>query len=206
MQNDIYYSINNSNTGEFKDRGSKFIAIIYPFTIENELAIVLEKTKKLYPKANHYCYAYRIGSNGENFRSNDDGEPSGSAGKPILNALISKQLTNVIAIVVRYFGGTELGVPGLINAYKSTTLEVISLANIVSHYVYQNITINYQFENTNLLMRIIKNYQSTTKGIIILNTEYMENDINATLNVRLSIFDLLIKEITNNHLLKFVKN
>ncbi len=170
------------------------------------MAFFLEQTKKLHPKANHYCYAYRIGSNGESFRSNDDGEPSGSAGKPILNALISKQLTNVITIVARYFGGTELGVPGLINAYKSATLNAISSSNITSHFISQNIGINYQFENTNLLMRIIKNYQSTTKGIIILNTEYKEIDIATTLQVRLCIVDSFIKEIRNNHLLKIIEN
>ncbi|MES2797811.1 MAG: YigZ family protein, partial [Bacteroidota bacterium] len=116
---DSFFTISKKAEGEFKDKGSRFIAIAYPFDNIDLLKTYLIETKTIHPKARHFCYAYKIGMDSENSRSNDDGEPSGSAGKPILNAILSKNLSNILIIVVRYFGGTLLGVPGLINAYKS---------------------------------------------------------------------------------------
>ena len=113
--------------GLFKDKGSKFFGYIFPIKNENEVKAHLENLKSLHPKARHHCFAYKLGIDENNFRANDDGEPSGTAGKPILNTLHSFELTDALAVVVRYFGGTLLGVPGLINAYKEATKEGLGM-------------------------------------------------------------------------------
>jgi len=120
---DSYRTIEKPAEGVFRDRGSKFIAFAYPINSESELKNILSQLKSEHPKANHHCWAIRLGLDRSVFRINDDGEPSGTAGRPILNTLLSHNLTNVAVIVVRYFGGTLLGVPGLINAYKTATEE-----------------------------------------------------------------------------------
>src|SRR3982751_2639344 len=120
-EKDFYNTITQSSTAEFKDRGSKFIAYAFPVGTADDFKKQLQLLKKEHPKAAHHCFAYRIGSDGNNFRISDDGEPSGTAGRPILGQIDSKGLTNVLVIVVRYFGGTLLGVPGLIKAYKTAT-------------------------------------------------------------------------------------
>ena len=116
---ELYYTIEQETVAEFKDRGSRFLAYAVPVTSIEQFKQKLQQLKELHPKANHHCFAYRIGADGSTFRVSDDGEPSGSAGRPILGQLDSKQVTNAAVIVVRYFGGTLLGVPGLINAYKT---------------------------------------------------------------------------------------
>src|SRR5260370_9227955 len=115
----FYYTIEKTATAEFTERGSKFIAYACPVKSVDEFKETLNEIKKEHPKATHHCFAYRIGLDGNNFRVNDDVEPSGSAGRPILGQIDSKQLTNVLVVVVRYFGGTLLGVPGFINAQKT---------------------------------------------------------------------------------------
>lgn len=116
-----YKTIAGNGTGDFRDRGSKFLAFSYPVATVHEIKENLHLLKKEHPKAVHHCYAYRLGTDGNEYRANDDGEPSGSAGKPILGQIDSLGLTNLLVVVVRYFGGTLLGVPGLINAYKTAT-------------------------------------------------------------------------------------
>ena len=138
---DYYNTIEQSSTAEFKDRGSRFIAYTFPIETVADFKEHLAVVKKEHPKATHHCFAYRLGIGGNNFRVSDDGEPSGSAGKPILGQIDSKGATNVLIIVVRYFGGTLLGVPGLINAYKTAA----SLALQVTPVVPRPILINYRF-------------------------------------------------------------
>src|SRR5262245_49830331 len=129
MNADFYNTIEKTSAAEFKDRGSKFIA--YTFPIANDFKEKLALIKKEHPKATHHCFAYRLGLDSNNFRVSDDGEPSGSAGRPILGQIDSKQLTNVLVIVVRYFGGTLLGVPGLINAYKNSAALALQVTPVV---------------------------------------------------------------------------
>ena len=129
MTPDFYNTIEKPATAEFKDRGSKFLAYVYPVQLIEEFKIRLADLKKEHPKAVHHCFAYRLGTDKNNFRVSDDGEPSGTAGRPILGQIDSKELTNVVIIVVRYFGGTLLGVPGLINAYKTSASMVLQTAN-----------------------------------------------------------------------------
>lgn len=156
MMDDYYYTIEKPAIAEFKDKGSKFIAYVFPVTAIEDIKQRLGSVKKEHPKATHHCFAWRIGTDGNNFRVNDDGEPSGSAGRPILGQIDSKRLTNVLVIVVRYFGGTLLGVPGLINAYKTSA----SLALQMTPVIKKPVTINYrlQFDYTimNEVMVILK--------------------------------------------------
>ena len=123
------------------------------------MKVYLEEIKKLHPKARHHCFAYRIGTDDTNFRAFDDGEPSGSAGKPILNVLLSKNLRNVFVVVVRYFGGTLLGVPGLINAYKMATQEALDKARLEEKTINETLQLSFDIAHMNEVMRIIKKHE-----------------------------------------------
>ncbi|MEM6700850.1 MAG: YigZ family protein, partial [Bacteroidota bacterium] len=129
---DQYKTLAAPSTGEFKDRGSKFFAYAFPVETETEVATALEQVKKEHFKARHHCYAYRLGMDKNNFRANDDGEPSGMAGRPILGQIDSWELTDVFIVVVRYFGGTKLGTSGLINAYKKSAMDALEQAEIIT--------------------------------------------------------------------------
>ena len=153
---DIYFSIAKDAEGFYKDKGSKFIGIAKQFSQEENLKSILDAIKKEHSTARHFCYAYRLGINGEIFRANDDGEPAGSAGKPILNTLLSAQITNVLVVVVRYFGGTLLGVPGLINAYKEASFAALTNAEKKECIAEDIYTITFDYVNLNAVMKIIK--------------------------------------------------
>jgi uncharacterized YigZ family protein len=155
---DIYKTIKSPSEGLFKDKGSKFLAFAYPFTDENQVKTIIEPLRKEHFKAVHFCYAYRIGMDKTNFRVNDDGEPSGSAGRPILNVLLSKEITNILVVVVRYWGGTLLGVPGLINAYKSATEEALVNAEIIEKTVNEIYQITYGYVQMNDIMKVVKDF------------------------------------------------
>jgi len=152
----FYFTIDKTSVAEFKDRGSKFIAYAYPLSTTEEFKQYLQSLKKEHPKAVHHCFAYRIGTDGNNFRVSDDGEPSGSAGRPILGQIDSKEMTNVAVIVVRYFGGTLLGVPGLINAYKTATalaLQVVPIVQKQMEVIYQ---LQFDYTQMNDVMMVLK--------------------------------------------------
>ncbi|AMR33064.1 thymidylate synthase [Mucilaginibacter sp. PAMC 26640] len=153
---DTYKTIIAPAEGLFSDRGSKFLAYAYPISSDSEIKPIVARLKALHPKANHHCWAIRLGVDRSVFRMNDDGEPSGTAGRPILNTLLSKDLTNILVVVVRYFGGTLLGVPGLINAYKLTTEAALSQAAIIEKTVNDIYTIIFGYAQMNDVMRIIK--------------------------------------------------
>ena len=158
MQEDLYKTIKLPSEGLFKDKGSKFLAFAYPFENEIELKFLIEPLRKEHFKAVHFCYAYRIGLDRNNFRVNDDGEPSGSAGRPILNVLLSKEITNILVVVVRYWGGTLLGVPGLINAYKSATEEALTNAEIIKKTVNDVYQITFAYVKMNDIMKVVKDF------------------------------------------------
>lgn len=155
---DQYKTIKSSSEGLFKDKGSKFLAFAFPFESENDLKPYLESLRKEHFKAVHFCYAYRLGIDKNNFRINDDGEPSGSAGRPILNVFLSKEITNILVIVVRYWGGTLLGVPGLINAYKSATEEALLNADIIEKTVNEVYQITFAYVQMNDIMKVVKDF------------------------------------------------
>lgn len=158
---DYYFTIESAAIAEFKDRGSKFIAHSFPLKNVNDFKKNLQILKKEHPKAVHHCFAYRIGTDGNNFRVSDAGEPSGTAGKPILGQIDSKNLTNTLIIVVRYFGGTLLGVPGLINAYKTVSSLVLQCTPIVQKMIEINYELHFNYTEMNEVMRIIKQYNCT---------------------------------------------
>ena len=157
----FYNTIAQSSSAEFKDRGSKFIAYAFPIEITDDFKQQLQVLKKEHPKAVHHCFAYRIGTDGNTFRSSDDGEPSGTAGKPILGQIDSKALTNIAVVVVRYWGGTLLGVPGLINAYKSAAAMAFQVTPIIQKQVEIKYTIEFDYTRMNEVMMILKQYNCT---------------------------------------------
>ncbi|MFP5042312.1 IMPACT family protein [Parasediminibacterium sp. JCM 36343] len=156
-----YFSINKATIAEYKDRGSRFIAYAYPFADPEDLKKIIQGLKKEHAKAVHHCFAYRVGLGNKVFRVSDDGEPSGSAGKPILNAIDSKQLTNVLIVVVRYFGGTLLGVPGLINAYRSAASMALQLTPSIQYPVEIKYQLQFDYTMMNEVMMIVKQYNCT---------------------------------------------
>jgi uncharacterized YigZ family protein len=158
---EFFYTIDRSSFAEFKDRGSKFLAFAYPADSADVFKAHLRQLKKEHPKAVHHCFAYRFGLGKNNFRVSDDGEPSGSAGRPILGQIDSKELTNVAVIVVRYFGGTLLGVPGLINAYKTATAMALQLTPIIQKPVLINYQLQFDYTRQNDVMTILKQYNCT---------------------------------------------
>lgn len=153
---DTYQTVSAPAEGIFRDKGSKFIAYACPFTDEEKLKEIVAELKSLHPKARHHCWAYRLTPDRSVFRVNDDGEPSGTAGRPILNVLLSQDLTNILVVVVRYFGGTLLGVPGLINAYKTATQEALTSAEIVRKTVNDRYQVTFDYLQMNDVMRVIK--------------------------------------------------
>jgi uncharacterized YigZ family protein len=158
MDPHFYSTIEIPAIAEFKDRGSKFLAYSYPVDSVDTCKKIIAGLKKEHPKAVHFCVAYRIGVEGNIFRASDDGEPVGSAGRPILGQIDSKQLTNTMVVVVRYFGGTLLGVPGLINAYKTATTLALQLAPIVQKPIELHYELNFDYHQMNEVMMIVKQY------------------------------------------------
>ena len=158
MNSDYYYTIEKSGTAEFKDRGSKFLAYAFPIANSTDFKKRLQELKEEHPKAAHHCFAYRLGTDGNNFRSSDDGEPSGSAGKPMLGQIDSRKLTNTAVTVVRYFGGTLLGVPGLVNAYKTATSLALQTIPVIQRAIQVNYHLEFDYTKMNEVMMIIKKY------------------------------------------------
>lgn len=153
---DTFLTIDKPTEGTFRDRGSRFLAFVYPINTESDIKPLLAQLRADHPKANHHCWAMRLGIDRSVFRINDDGEPSGTAGRPILNTLLSRNITNVLVVVVRYFGGTLLGVPGLINAYRTATEEALNAAVIVEKMLNDIYAIQFDYQQMNDVMRIIK--------------------------------------------------
>lgn len=153
---DLFRTIEKLAEGVYKEKGSKFLAFAYPVSSEDEIKTILENLRGEYYDARHHCYAYRLGADKLQFRANDDGEPSSTAGKPILGQIISNDLTNILIVVVRYFGGIKLGVSGLINAYRTAAADAIAQAIIVEKTVERLFHIRFDYLVMNEVMRIVK--------------------------------------------------
>ncbi|MBP3420325.1 MAG: YigZ family protein [Marinifilaceae bacterium] len=153
---DTYKTIVATSQGLYKEKGSKFIAFAYPVVTEDQIKEHIAALKEEYFDARHHCYAYSLGADKARFRMNDDGEPSSTAGKPIYGQILSNDLTDILVVVIRYFGGTKLGVPGLINAYKSATADAIANAEIVEKTVNAIFTIHFDYIVMNSVMKIVK--------------------------------------------------
>jgi uncharacterized YigZ family protein len=181
MAEDTYLTLAEISEGLYKEKGSKFIAIAYPVRDEDEVKEKLEEVKKTYYDARHHCYAYILGKDKKNFRANDDGEPNHSAGDPILGQIRSHELSDVLIVVVRYFGGTKLGVGGLIHAYKTAAAEAIFNNTIIEKIVKERISIRFDYLSMNDVMKIIKDYD------LEILQQHFDNDCEMQLLVRQSI-------------------
>jgi uncharacterized YigZ family protein len=197
---DKYLTISLPSEGLYKEKGSRFISFAYPVYSENEVKQYLLELKKKYYDARHHCYAYRLGVTGEAWRAVDDGEPSGTAGKPILGQLLSNNLTNIVVFVVRYFGGIKLGVPGLINAYRSATADSINNAVIVEKEDKDSFAIEFDYLLMNDVMKIIKEEQPE-----IVKQEF-ETVCHIELRIRRSLSETLKSKFLKIESLKLVVN
>ena len=178
-----FLTIATEGQGDFRDRGSKFLAYAYPVNNTDDVKEKIQALKKEHPKAVHHCYAYRLGTDGLQYRANDDGEPFGSAGKPILGQVDSAGLTNVLVVVVRYFGGTLLGVPGLINAYKTAATQALASAAKTEKWIERIVDIQFDYPGMGEVLHLLKSAEATlykqdlqlfcviTAGIPVMNFE-----------------------------------
>ena len=160
MNVDTYKTIAEAATGLFKDKGSKFLAFAFPVENEEQIKQHIQTLKKEFFDARHHCYAYRLGLNGELWRANDDGEPSSTGGKPILGQLLSQELTNVLIVVVRYFGGILLGASGLIVAYRNAAADALNNAQIVEKIAKDEIEFSFHYNDMNAVMKLLKEEQA----------------------------------------------
>lgn len=170
MSRDVYKTIASPAEGIYKDRGSKFLSYAFPVANEEEIKAHLAALKKEHHSARHHCYAWQLGYDEDHFRMNDDGEPSGTAGKPIYGQILSKELTNVVIFVVRYFGGTLLGTSGLIKAYRSAAGDCLANAKIIRKTRQENFEISFGYELMNPVMRLIDEEE-----LLILEKEFRES-------------------------------
>lgn len=187
--NDCYLTIANSAEGLYKEKGSKFLAYIYEIASEEDAIEIVSDFKKRYHDARHHCYAYQLGVEGDKFRENDDGEPSGTAGKPIRGQIRSKGITNVLIVVVRYFGGTKLGVSGLINAYKSAALDAIENAVIVEKRVEREIEFSFGYLEMNDVMKLLKDMDCR------IISQHFDNLSRFKISIRLSHADRFVEAL-----------
>lgn len=181
-----YKTIASTTQAEFKDKGSRFIAFAYPIQTLEEVKQYVSILREEHHKARHWCYAYRLGVDGTQFRANDDGEPAGSAGRPILGQIDSAGLTDVLVIVVRYFGGTLLGVPGLIHAYKTAAAEALTVAEVIEKNVEKMVWLRCEYPYLNETIRITKQNQ----GNII--EQDLQLDCRLTVRLPLACYTLCI--------------
>ncbi|MFP4526603.1 MAG: YigZ family protein [Bacteroidales bacterium] len=198
MEQDEFLTINKAGEGLYKEKGSKFIGYAEPVEKEEDIKTILDNIKAEHHNARHHCYAYRLGINKEIFRMNDDGEPSSTAGKPIYGQILANNLTNIIIIVVRYFGGTKLGTSGLIRAYKTAAEEAIKKTTIIKRTVGEIFIIEFDYDRMNEVMKIIhdeslkildKDFQSYctfTLGIRKKNQENLINRIKQSKGIKIT--------------------
>ena len=183
---DSYLTIEGNAEAIFKEKSSKFLCYAFHVESEEEITAHLERLRKQYYDATHHCYAWRLGPFGERFRANDDGEPSSTAGKPILGQMLSREVTNCLIVVVRYFGGTKLGVPGLIAAYKESAAAVLDEAKVVERTVDTHIKIEFSYGVMNDVMRIVKEEQP------VMLSQVFDNLCSMVLAVRNSKADVVL--------------
>lgn len=196
---DTYRTLSATSTGLYKEKGSKFLAFAFPVSSEAECKTHLERLRKEYFDARHHCFAYILGPRGETYRANDDGEPSGTAGKPIHGQLLSLGLTNVLVVVVRYFGGIKLGTPGLINAYRTATRDALEHGIVVERVVTTRLEARFDYGDMNDVMRLLKQY-----GVQPCPPQYAEEGCQLPFEVRLSAVDAIKKAFVPLHRVQLV--
>ena len=194
--NDTYKTISNPCQGIFSDRGSKFIANGFPIKSDEGVKKLLAIVKTEHPKARHHCWAMRLSPDRSIFKLNDDGEPSGTAGRPILNTLLSFDVTNILIVVTRYFGGTLLGVPGLINAYKSATINALNNCQIISRTLYDVYRLDFKYDQMNAVMKILKDED------LIVSNQLFDNVCSLDIEIRKLIINTIIGKLNKVESLK----
>ena len=186
---DSYKSIASESRGLFKDNGSRFIAHAYPVETEEEVKEIVASLKKEYYDARHHVYAYRLGYRGDRFRANDDGEPSGSSGRPVLGQIDSNGLSDILVVVVRYFGGIKLGIPGLIRAYRTSTADAIANAQIVEKIASRMFRVHFGYMSMNSVMKVFKDMELEQKN------QKFDMECNLDTRVRLSLVDTFLERM-----------
>lgn len=200
MENDAFNTIEKESSGFFAEKGSKFHAFAYPVESEEQVKEIHQELKKKYYDARHHVYAFVIGPDKSTYRASDDGEPSNSSGMPVLGQIRSFDLTNVLIVVVRYFGGTKLGVPGLINAYKSAAKEALQNAKIVEKFVSAEATVIFNYDEMNFVMKTLTDYNAD-----IIEQVFLEN-CKILFKIRLSLFDNLLNSLKQSHKIEIKTN
>lgn len=186
---DTYKTITSTTEGLYKEKGSKFISFAFHVESEAEVKEIMERLKKEYYDARHHCYAWRMGNRGEHTRAVDDSEPSSTAGKPILGQIISRDLTFVLVVVIRYFGGTKLGVSGLIQAYREAASDALSTTEIEERTVNSEVTITFEYVLMNSVMGIIKELSPQ------IVEQVFDNDCRMRLSIRNKDYDMLVSKL-----------
>ena len=197
---DTYKTIKGNVEGTYSEKRSKFLAFAYHVTSIEEVKTYIAQIQKKYYDARHVCYAYMLGPTRENFRANDNGEPSGTAGKPILGQINSYELTDILIVIVRYFGGIKLGTSGLIVAYRQAAIEALENAEIIEKTVDEDITFKYDFEVMNSVMKIIKDLQPQ-----IITQDY-DNICTMTLRIRKSLMPQMKDKLLKIEGLQIITN
>ena len=190
MESDTYLTIKSFSQGIYKEKGSRFIALAHPVSSQEDIKSIIENIRKEYHDARHHCYAYMLGHERLVWRVNDDGEPSGTAGKPILGQINSFGLTNIFIVVIRYFGGTLLGVSGLINAYRSAAESAINNSEIIEHTIQDVLEIVYPYSSMNDVMRVLKEEE------IGQSAQKFDLDCRININFRASAKDRILKRLS----------
>jgi uncharacterized YigZ family protein len=186
-EKDTYLTIANTAEAVFKEKKSKFLAFASPVQTEEAVKEALQALRKQYYDARHHCYAYVLGDNQENFRANDDGEPNHSAGDPILGQIRARQLTNVLVVVVRYFGGIKLGVGGLVQAYKTAASEALEQAMVIEKVVMRTLHLEFDYVHLNEVMKVVKEYELEITSQHFDNTCTMQVGVRATWEAEVKI-------------------
>lgn len=192
-QNDTYFTLIGNSEGFYKEKGSKFLAFAYVVSDEDEVKQILAELKKTYYDARHYCYAYVLGTKSEKYRANDDGEPGHSAGDPILGQIRYNKLTNTLIVVVRYFGGTKLGIGGLIHAYKTAAADAIFNNSIQGKLIFSEIEIQFEYDHLNQVMKLVKDFE------LEIISQTMEISCEMKLGIRLSLEEEVRARLIDMH-------
>jgi uncharacterized YigZ family protein len=190
MESDKYKTIKSASEGSYREKGSRFLASAFPVVNQDEIKPIIERIRREYHDARHHCFAYMIGKDRITWRTNDDGEPSGTAGRPILGQINSFGLTNILIVVSRYFGGTLLGVSGLINAYKTAAAEAINNAEIVDRTLHEYYKIDFPYASMNDVMKILKEEDAGQSG------QSYELECSIIIDIRLSAGEKLIRRLS----------
>ncbi len=186
MFDDTYLTIESRAEGIYKEKGSKFISLAFPVKTQDEIKDIIKDIKKEYFDARHHCYAYILGYDKSVFRLNDDGEPSSTAGKPIYGQLLSRDLTDILVVVIRYFGGTKLGVSGLIQAYKQATIDALDNSKIIQKTIDETYSVSFDYSLMNDVMRVLKEFDVEQKNHRFENECYLEFTIRKANSVKIT--------------------